>query len=657
MGRNDGVLALWLCACVLLALGPTLLPHRVLIQRDLTYFVHPWRTFGAEAIIRGECPLWNPYQRCGIPFLANFQSAIVYPLSLPFYVFPFTWALKIFHVFHLCVACLGVYGLMRKIQTAPIPAACAAVSFGLGGVLMTRLELISHLGTLVWGPLLWLFTSAPIVWGIVLACAVCGGYPQAILWQFLAYLPIGFFLNQPWRKMIVAVTGGGTIGLLLSAPQGLPGREMILHAERFLQGLPLANAATHSFAWQGLLGILGPQWTQSSLFAFPKEVSFWAYTFYVGVLATAFILIGLAVLPLRKRLVAILYLGTVLAIVLGTTTPVFPWLYRYVFVFRIIRFPGPWIYVALPQLFLLVGAGVGWFAHRARYSGRSWISGLVLTGVSVELIIYAWCLHVTSTPRWYSSAFQGPFVAYLEKTLAGYRYVLSPKADARIAEDDWGKTWGKTIDVRFPFRVWLFENINLPSHLANVKGNEALAPLAIQRYLDRVTQVPSVDGAVPWLSLASVKILATPEETQTTLLVPRGKTLWHIFENPGVFPRAYWVNGQDYHDLQTRWPQAFRTVTPYPLGWQGLSEHHVRVQGPFHRGWVVLTDADFPGWQAFLDGRSVPIHPLQGVFRSIEITRSGHTIDFVYRPWSFRLGLVCFLGTLSTLVLYGVRHR
>src|SRR5437870_679967 len=43
---------------------------------------YPWRAFTAHWLRRGILPFWDPHQFCGTPFLANSQSAPLYPLHL-----------------------------------------------------------------------------------------------------------------------------------------------------------------------------------------------------------------------------------------------------------------------------------------------------------------------------------------------------------------------------------------------------------------------------------------------------------------------------------------------------------------------------------------------------------------------------------------------
>ncbi|MCB0126782.1 MAG: oligosaccharide flippase family protein, partial [Caldilineaceae bacterium] len=81
------------------------------------------------------------------------------------------------------------------------------------------------------------------------------------------------------------------------------------------------------------------------------------------------------------------------------------------------------------------------------------------------------------------------------------------------------------------------------------------------------------------------------------------------------------------------------------------------------RGWLVLTDAYFPGWKAYLrdfggdegDEREIPIYRANGAFRTVYIPEAGQwTIRFVYSPMSFKLGLyISFLAFMTALLLGG----
>jgi O-antigen/teichoic acid export membrane protein len=78
------------------------------------------------------------------------------------------------------------------------------------------------------------------------------------------------------------------------------------------------------------------------------------------------------------------------------------------------------------------------------------------------------------------------------------------------------------------------------------------------------------------------------------------------------------------------------------------------------RGWLVLTEAYFPGWKAYLrpfggtenDERELLIHRANGAFRTVYLPEAGQwTVRFVYTPMSFKLGLYTSFVAVMTILL------
>ncbi|MDE0337367.1 MAG: oligosaccharide flippase family protein [Caldilineaceae bacterium] len=79
------------------------------------------------------------------------------------------------------------------------------------------------------------------------------------------------------------------------------------------------------------------------------------------------------------------------------------------------------------------------------------------------------------------------------------------------------------------------------------------------------------------------------------------------------------------------------------------------------RGWLVLTDAYFSGWKAYLrpfggnenDEKELTIQRANSAFRTVYLPESGQwTVRFTYSPMSFKLGLyISFLATMVSLLL------
>ena len=61
---------------------------------DLAILFVPLRAFATEQLRAGHIPLWNPHIFCGSPFLGNFQSALLYPLTWLHLILPLAPAIN-----------------------------------------------------------------------------------------------------------------------------------------------------------------------------------------------------------------------------------------------------------------------------------------------------------------------------------------------------------------------------------------------------------------------------------------------------------------------------------------------------------------------------------------------------------------------------------
>jgi hypothetical protein len=86
-------------------------------------------------------------------------------------------------------------------------------------------------------------------------------------------------------------------------------------------------------------------------------------------------------------------------------------------------------------------------------------------------------------------------------------------------------------------------------------------------------------------------------------------------------------------------------------------EHVVlRVDAP-RRGFLLLSDQWFPGWQATVDGTPTPIARANYVFRLVEVPAGESVVDFRYRPRSVALGALVSTLSIAGVVVLLVRTR
>jgi hypothetical protein len=71
-------------------------------------------------------------------------------------------------------------------------------------------------------------------------------------------------------------------------------------------------------------------------------------------------------------------------------------------------------------------------------------------------------------------------------------------------------------------------------------------------------------------------------------------------------------------------------------------------------GWLVVSDIDYPGWKATVDGTPVPIVRANGLTRAIPVPPGQHAVEMAYRPDSFFSGIDTMLRScfVMTLVLF-----
>lgn len=237
-----------------------------------------------------------------------------------------------------------------------------------------------------------------------------------------------------------------------------------------------------------------------------------------------------------------------------------------------------------------------------------------------------------------------------------------------------------------PFRAYnefrLYDNYGIPFVLEDLWGASPLRPrrydqlLAPPMPIERAWELLNVKYVITWrkeLYVPSTIIYEEPAEKDTT----------YVHRLNTVGPRAWLVTQAEIADDQTtlqkiadpnfdRWHVALLEPGAEPYIKQveeaknqggdtqagaGEVKHaelqdasrlmlHVTADSP---ALLILSEVDYPGWQAAVDGQSAPILRADYTLRAVPVPAGEHTVELIFRPFSFTIGAI--LTVLSILVI------
>ena len=356
-----------LAGLMLVSYPQIFLGFQTFVYRDFGIFSYPIAYHFRESFWRGEIPLWNPLNNCGVPFLAQWNTQVLYPPALFYLLFPLSWSLGVFCLLHLFWGGLGMFFLAHRWTKNNFAAAFAGIVFTFNGLMFSSLVWPATVAGLAWMPwVVWLTARACREGGrtLILAAVVgtvqmlSGGAEAALLtWGLLGALSLFEFIRRDFPRG-KTLWRTGLVGLLisgLSAAQLLPFFDLLdysRHQEGIFSAfwpMPLTGWANffvplfHCHAHQGV---------------FMQDQQSWINSYYVGV---ATVVLALWTMwRLRRGRVWLLTALTLLCLVLalGDATPVYGWLSRHVSVIGLMRFPVKFVILPVFVLPLLAACGL-----------------------------------------------------------------------------------------------------------------------------------------------------------------------------------------------------------------------------------------------------------------------------------------------------------
>src|SRR5438105_2456688 len=174
------------------------------VFRDFGLFGYPLAHYFRESFWRGEVPLWNPLNNCGLPFLAQWNTLVCYPPSLIYLLLPLPWSLNLFCLLHLMLAGVTMYFLALRWTSSGLAASVAGLAFVFSGSVLSTLIWPNYIATLAWVPAVILCCERAwceggrrvVLAGLVGAIQMLAGTPELIFFTWLIVLAL--WMDQVW---------------------------------------------------------------------------------------------------------------------------------------------------------------------------------------------------------------------------------------------------------------------------------------------------------------------------------------------------------------------------------------------------------------------------------------------------------------------------
>ncbi|MBD3393761.1 MAG: YfhO family protein [Chitinivibrionales bacterium] len=375
----------------------------------------PYRLFAARSIKEGVFPFWNPYVFSGMPFFADVQAAVLYPLNLlltPFvsgdWLSPLLVEYQI--VLHILLAGLFMFWLCRDFGITRTGSTLGGMTFMFCAVLTAHIFHVNMIHTAVWFPLIVLLMRRALdrqslFWAALCALALANtflaGYPQLIL-HIHYWLGAFVVFGVAWRLkthqsrpaaevrrfgLFLAVVA---LGAGLSAIQLLPTNELGKNSER--PTLEFRESCEGSFRPYRFVTLVAP-----NFFGTPDKAywgiaqsdvragvhTYWETAIYCGIIPL--LLAILSAVFIRTPPVWFLSGMALLSLLLAMGDSFF--LYWIVFklfpLFDRFRVPGRFAYLFSFSVAVLSGFGLDWLLGHAWKENARIRRALIRTGIGI----------------------------------------------------------------------------------------------------------------------------------------------------------------------------------------------------------------------------------------------------------------------------------
>ncbi len=651
------------------------------MKYDMMDWFFPMRFLVGECLQNATLPLWNPYTNLGYPLHTDPQSGALYPITWVLgYCFGYTvYTINIEYVLHLII---GYYAMKKLAETLGISSETAIIlglSYACCGFFLGNAQHLSWIISAAWLPFIMAFYLQLIRqnhWRPALALSLCctmlltGGYPAFAITVFyligIAFLSTIIIQIQrrqfkKLKKFIVLNSLFGVAFVLQSLvfiKEFLSARPFLLRSET----LSLAEVQALPFSPIAYLSFILPFSTGGKADFFKTDPSM--ANAYFGIIAFVFLIVFLWERPSGKTILLWLMAIFFLLVALGDYFILRAFLYEYIPLMNLFRYPALFRVFSLICLLLLFGLSFeklqkGQFTIRIRnqliYLGFAFL--FLITG----LIFFAWSRGFNNFPQAFSAT---GLIDFINKSSTGEMVLIQGPIQIALLGIflfvliyKKGNNRIKYITFLILFDLFLSVQLNIFITASSE------APLsALQQKLNEVP-----DG------------FPIPEQPISTLSHHGNKEYYPIWYNLNILKKQIANNGYNnfkfkaYRDFKARADHMtflnHHLLYPLESFSDSLNEKSgqkveitdfqptcIKANLDFReKGDLIMLQYFYPGWQVKIDGKELSASSYLDFFLKVPVPKGIHQIELFYHPKGIILYLLlsgfCFVFTLIVLLV------
>ena len=289
-----------------------------------------WRELAISQMKKGELPLWNPYNFSGYPLLANFQSAVFYPLNLAMFILPFEYGWTLLIISQPLLAFTFMFLYLRNLKISKAGSFIGSVAFAFSGFFVSWLEWGNIVSTGLWLPLILLAidkilriknhesrikNKKLLIWFVILLFSSVSSFLAGHLQTFfyLSMVSAAYFIfrwieykrifNILYVFLIFAI-----LFLISTAVQWIPTLQLVSLSARSVDQVS-TNIEGWFIPWQNLVQFVAPDF-----FGNPATLNYWGvwnYGEFIGYIGLLPLILALGAL-IFKRDKLVLFFGFIL---------------------------------------------------------------------------------------------------------------------------------------------------------------------------------------------------------------------------------------------------------------------------------------------------------------------------------------------------------